>query len=88
MTTRIPMSLTLAALLGFASPALAAAHTAKQDPQVATTTAKGHTHKSSAAKTTSTQVKGRHATASKANKTATKTAAATRTAPTPQPATK
>jgi hypothetical protein len=41
MTTKLTLTLTLAALAGFAAPALASEHhAAKHDPQVATTAAK------------------------------------------------
>jgi hypothetical protein len=74
MTRKIPLTLALAALVGFAAPALAAeTHAAKHDPQVAATTAKPTKH--AAAK--STPVKGRQAKSSKAkaaNKPATQAA--------------
>ena len=40
MTTKLPLTLCLAALLGAAAPALADHHAAKPDPQAATTAAK------------------------------------------------
>ena len=65
MTARFPMMLTLAALIGFASPALAAeSHGAKVDPQAAATTSKSHTH----------QAKGRTAQTEKTEKKSKKSA--------------
>ena len=85
MTARIPMMLTLAALIGFASPALAAeTHAAKHDPQAATTTAKGHGQKAPAAKEKAA-VKGRTAKASKSKKGSAKATSA-KTAPAAAPA--
>ncbi len=86
MTTKIPLTLTLAALIGFAAPALAAEpHAAKHDPQAATTTAKPKAQEKAGAKDAkATPVKGRHAKHAKA-KTAAPTTAAK---PAPQPAAK
>jgi hypothetical protein len=52
MTKKIPLTLTLAALAAFATPALADHHTAKADPQAATTTAKPKAANKSAKKST------------------------------------
>jgi hypothetical protein len=69
MTNRIPMLLTVAALVGFAAPALAAeTHAAKHDPQVATTTAKPKA--APAKETKAAPAKGRHASSSKAKRSA------------------
>jgi hypothetical protein len=88
MTTRIPMMLTLAALLGFAGPALAAeSHAAKHDPQTVASTTKGH-KAAPAAKQEKAPVKGRHAKASKSKKGAAKTPAASTATPAAQPAAK
>ncbi len=72
MTRKIPLTLALAALVGFAAPTLAAeTHAVKHDPQVATSTAKPKAAPAKEAKS----VKGRHhAKASKAK--AAKTTAA------------
>ncbi len=69
MTRKIPLTVALAALIGFAAPTLAAEpHAAKHDPQVATTTAKPKAAPSKETKAKS--VKGRHhAKASKAKAT-------------------
>jgi hypothetical protein len=57
MTRKIPLTLALAALVGFAAPTLAAEpHAAKHDPQVATSTAKPKAAPSKEKKS----VKGRH----------------------------
>ncbi len=81
MTKKIPMTLALAALMGFAAPAFAAeTHAPKHDPQVATTTAKPK----AGAKETKAAPKGRHAKSTKA-KTAAKPSAQT---PAAQPASK
>ncbi len=92
MKTRIPLTLTLAALVGFAAPALAAEHGGmKHDPQVATTTAKPKAHEKAATEkaapakeTKASPAKGRHAKAAKAKHAAKTTAPA----PAAQPATK
>jgi len=85
MTSKIPLTLALAALVGFAAPALATEHAAaKHDPQVATTTAKPKTaEKAAPAKETkTTAVKGRHGKAKSAKKTtASHATAATATSP-------
>jgi hypothetical protein len=82
MNAKIPLTLTLAALVGFAAPALAAEHAAaKHDPQVATTTAKPKTQEKAAPAKETKAVKGRHAKAKSS-----KTAAATHKAPATTPA--
>jgi hypothetical protein len=84
MTSKIPLTLTLAALVGFAAPAFATEHAAaKHDPQVATTTAKPKTaEKAAPAKETkTTAVKGRHAKAKSAKKTTASTHATAATSP-------
>ncbi len=75
MIRKLPLSIALAALVGFAAPALAAeSHAAAHDPQVAASTAKpGKKHTS--ATTKSTSVKGRHAKVSKKAKAEKHTAA-------------
>jgi hypothetical protein len=82
MTRKIPLTLALAALVGFAAPTLAAeTHAAKHDPQVATSTAKPKAAPSKETKKETKSVKGRHhAKASKA-KTTVKTPAAQPTTP-------
>jgi hypothetical protein len=72
--TRYLKLLPVAALLGLAGPALAAQpHAAKVDPQAASTTTKGHTHKAPATHSKA-QVQGRHATkTAKSKKSAAKT---------------
>ena len=84
MTSKIPLTLALAALVGFAAPALATEHAAaKHDPQVATTTAKPKTaEKAAPAKETkTTAVKGRHGKAKSAKKTTASTHATAATSP-------
>jgi len=85
MTSKIPLTLTLAALVGFAAPALAAEQHAapKHDPQVATTTAKPKAaEKAAPAKETkTTAVKGRHGKAKSAKKTTASTHATATTTP-------
>jgi len=84
MTSKIPLTLTLAALVGFAAPAFATEHAAaKHDPQVATTTAKPKTaEKAAPAKETkTTAVKGRHGKAKSAKKTTASTHATAATSP-------
>ncbi len=77
MTRKIPLTLALAALVGFAAPALAAeGHAARHDPQVAASTTKKATPAKAEQKAKS--VKGRHH--AKASKAAAK-------APAAQPAT-
>jgi hypothetical protein len=74
MTTKIPLTLTLAALIGFAAPAFAAeTHAAKHDPQVATTTAKPKAAPG-AKETKASPAKGRHAKSTQAKGTAKTTA--------------
>ena len=78
MTTKIPLTLTLAALIGFAAPTFAAeTHAAKHDPQTATTTAKPKAHEKApgAKETKASPVKGRHAKSAKAKRTAAKSSA-------------
>ena len=77
-------------LLGFASPALAAeSPAAKHDPQVASTTTKGHSHKAPAT-ADKAPVKGRTAKASKSKKGSAKAASTKAATPAPaaQPAAK
>jgi hypothetical protein len=84
MTTKLPLTLALAALVGLAAPALAAEHAAKHDPQAAGTTAKPKAAPPAPAKDAkAAPVKGRHAKSTKAR--APKPTAAT---PAPQPAVK
>ena len=91
MTTKIPLTLTLAALIGFAAPALAAeTHAAKHDPQAATTTAKPKAHEKApgAKETKASPVKGRHAKSTKAKSSAKTTAQKPAAQPATQPASK
>ena len=84
MTSKIPLTLALAALVGFAAPAFATEHAAaKHDPQVATTTAKPKTaEKAAPAKETkTTAVKGRHGKAKSAKKTTASTHATAASSP-------
>jgi hypothetical protein len=79
MTKKIPLTLALAALVGFAAPALAAEQAAaKHDPQTVTSTAKPT--KAAPAKKAN---QGRHAKAKSSKKTA---ASTTQKAATPAPA--
>ena len=79
MTKKLPMLLTLAALVGFAAPTLAAeSHGAKHDPQAVTSTAKPKAAPAKESK--SAPAKGRHAKASK-SKAAAKTPAPQTVAP-------
>lgn len=82
MTRKIPLTLALAALVGFAAPAFAADHAAMHDPQAATSTAKPKAAPAKHAKAKAAQ--GRHAKATKSKKTVEKKAAT----PAAQPATK
>ncbi len=83
MTRKIPLTLALAALVGFAAPAFAAGtHAAAHDPQVAASTTKSH-KKASSASTKHHAAKGRHAKASKASKARTATHAEAQPASTP-----
>lgn len=50
MTTKLPLTLTVATLLASAAPALADHHVAKPDPQAATTTAKPKAQENAPAK--------------------------------------
>jgi hypothetical protein len=69
MTKKIPMLLTLAALVGFAAPALAAEPAAaKHDPLVATTTAKPKAAPAKESK--AAPAKGRHVKSTKAKSSA------------------
>jgi hypothetical protein len=69
MSRTFPLSVALAALVGFAAPTLAAeTHAAKHDPQVATTTAKPKAAPAKESK--AAPAKGRHAKAKTAKKTA------------------
>jgi hypothetical protein len=82
MTRKIPLTIALAALVGFAAPAFAAetTHAAKHDPQAATSTVKPSKH----ASTKSSSVQGRKAKATK--KAAAKKSTAATPATTPAPA--
>lgn len=77
MTRKIPLFLTLATLVGFAAPALAAGHAAGHDPQAATTTAKHHPTHAKHAKAKAKAVKGRHHAKARAGKRTTEKKAAT-----------
>jgi hypothetical protein len=86
MTARIPMMITVAALLGLAGPALAAEpHAAKHDPQAATTTTKGQPSKGPATHEKA-PVKGHHSKVQKSTQGAAKTSEAKPAAPAAQPA--